>query len=456
MVDKLDKKEEESLLDQLSKVEVKETGDEVIIVEGIEQNDTSNSNTNSVNKQTTNEFLSNDSWEDLKIKEPIIKALHEMGFNKPSKIQTMSLSLINKYPLKHLAGQSQNGSGKTGAFSIPLVNSIDESKDEIQGVILAHNREMITQIVGIIAKMTKYTKITCQAILRDKDASKAHIIVTTAAQFGKYFIDTRQFPYEQLKMFIVDEADFQFTNNGSRQVLESYFKSKSRGKTQIIMFSATFTEDNYKFIKSFFDKKIICLKLEKNQLTLEKVKQMYIVCSETDKEKHKDKMVEEIIKSSMDNDRIIIFVNKRDNCDSLTTRLRNKGYTVYLLMGGDMSLENRDETIKKFNEGKIKILITTDLLSRGFDERLVKLVINYDIPVRIDLNTKKWYVDKETYLHRIGRTGRFNTNGLALNLVLDRYKSNIKEIEEFYETKITEIKSMDELINDYKKLLAEY
>lgn len=183
---------------------------------------------------------------------------------------------------------------------------------------------------------------------------------------------------------------------------------------------------------------------------------MYIVCSETDKEKHKDKMVEEIIKSSMDNDRIIIFVNKRDNCDNLTTRLRNKGYTVFLLMGGDMSLDNRDETIKKFNEGKIKILITTDLLSRGFDERLVKLVINYDIPVRIDQNTKKWYVDKETYLHRIGRTGRFNTKGLALNLVLDRYKNNIKEIEEFYETKITEIKSMDELINDYKKLLAEY
>ena len=110
MVDKLDKKEEESLLDQLSKVEVKETGDEVIVVEGIEQNDTDNSNTN---KEKTNEFLSNDSWEDLKIKEPIIKALHEMGFNKPSKIQTMSLSLLNKYSSKHFAGQSQNGSGKT-------------------------------------------------------------------------------------------------------------------------------------------------------------------------------------------------------------------------------------------------------------------------------------------------------------------------------------------------------
>ena len=256
MVDKNDKKEEESLIDQLSKVEVKETGEDIITVEGIEQNDTNNSNTNSVKTQTTNEFLSNDSWEDLKIKEPIIKALHEMGFSKPSQIQTMSLSLLNKYPSKHLAAQSKNGSGKTGAFSIPLVNAIDESKDEIQGVILAHSREMITQIAGIIAKMTKYTKITCQAIYRDKDALNAHIIVTTAVQFGKIFYDTRKLPYEQLKMFIVDEADYQFTNNSCRQYLEDYFKSKSRGKTQIIMFSATFTEDNFKFIKSFFDKKI--------------------------------------------------------------------------------------------------------------------------------------------------------------------------------------------------------
>ncbi len=119
-----------------------------------------------------------------------------------------------------------------------------------------------------------------------------------------------------------------------------------------------------------------------------------------------------------------------------------------------MSKDNRDETMKKFNEGKIKILITTDLLSRGFDERFIKLVINYDIPVQMD-DTKKWSVNKETYLHRIGRTGRFNSTGLALNLVLDRYISNIKEIEEFYNTKITEIKSMDELINYYKKLLSE-
>lgn len=452
-----DSKVEESLLDQLSKVELKEDENEKITVEGAENEKiNNNTNTNSIKKEEVNEYVADGNWEELGIKEPIIKGLYEMGFTKPSKIQSVSCSLINKYTEKHLAAQSLNGSGKTGAFCVPLINRIDESLNEIQGVILAHNREMVTQILGVITKMTKHTKITSKAILRDKDASKANIIVTTASQFNKFFLETKQFSIDHLKMFIVDEADFQFTNDGCRPCLENYFKSKSRGKTQIIMFSATYTPENYKYLKTFFDKSLLTIKVEKSELTLKNVKQMYIICSESDKDRHKDKMVEEVIKSSTDTERIIIFVNSRNNCESLTNRLRERGYTVFLLMGGDMSLENRDETIKRFNEGKIKILITTDLLSRGFDERLVKLVINYDIPVSLNQNNGKWSVNFETYLHRIGRTGRFNSKGIALNLVLDRYKSNIASIEEFYKTTIQEIKSMDDLINDYKKLLMEY
>ena len=124
-------------------------------------------------------------------------------------------------------------------------------------------------------------------------------------------------------------------------------------------------------------------------------------------------------------------------------------------MGGDMSFSNRDETIKKFRSGEIQILITTDLLSRGYDERLVKLVINYDIPIKKE---KDGFidVDYDTYLHRIGRTGRFDTKGIGINLVCGkRDMENINKIEKYYGTKIEKMKSMDELLDDLKKCVIE-
>ena len=124
-------------------------------------------------------------------------------------------------------------------------------------------------------------------------------------------------------------------------------------------------------------------------------------------------------------------------------------------MGGDMSFSNRDETIKKFRSGEIQILITTDLLSRGYDERLVKLVINYDIPIKKE---KDGFidVDYETYLHRIGRTGRFDTKGIGINLVCGkRDMENINKIEKYYGTKIEKMKSMDELLDNLRKCVIE-
>ena len=113
-----------------------------------------------------------------------------------------------------------------------------------------------------------------------------------------------------------------------------------------------------------------------------------------------------------------------------------KGYKVYILMGGDMAASNRDETIKKFRNGEIQILISTDVLSRGYDERLVKLVINFDMPVK-KLKDGSLDVDYETYLHRIGRTGRFGTKGIGVNLCCGKRDMEIlKSIERYYKTKI--------------------
>ena len=179
---------------------------------------------------------------------------------------------------------------------------------------------------------------------------------------------------------------------------------------------------------------------------------MYINCANNEDKINK---IEEYLKRNIEQERVLIFVNTRDFTEKLTMNLRQRGYKVFLLMGGNMDPAERDGTIEKFSKGEIQILITTNILARGFDERLVKLIINFDLPITMDANHQK-LPDFETYLHRIGRTGRFGTHGIGLSLCSgERDVQVIKGIEKFYNSNIEEIKSMDDLIEEFKKLLAD-
>ena len=160
--------------------------------------------------------------------------------------------------------------------------------------------------------------------------------------------------------------------------------------------------------------------------------------------------IAEYLKKQWQQERVIIFVNTKDYNLKLRDKLTKMGYQVFVLQGGDMDPANRDETIKRFNKGEIQILLTTNVLARGFDEKLVQLVINFDIPIKkVD---DKLVSDPETYLHRIGRTGRFGTKGIGLSLVSgDRDMKYLKEIEEYYKSKIEEIKSLEDLDRERKE-----
>ena len=256
-------------------------------------------------------------------------------------------------------------------------------------------------------------------------------------------------------MLILDEADYMLTNEVTSKVCEKAFFlfQKNKMNVQILFFSATFDQDCEKLIKKYYSQKETHrIELKKEELTLDKVKQYYQKCSS---QEDKIKFIEKYLPMNQQSQRIIIFTNKRDNAVNLQKTLIKRGYEVYVLMGGDMSFQERDETIEKFRKGEIQILITTNLISRGYDERLVKLVINYEIPFKI-LNNGFCDVDYETYLHRIGRTGRFETEGMAINLVLERRDmNNLKKIEKYYNTKIEEMKSMDELSIDLGKCVIK-
>ena len=400
-------------------------------------------------------FTEAKTWEKLGVKETLEKGLLDMEFREPSKIQATTFPIIMKEPRLNVIAQAKNGSGKTCAFGLGAISSIDEANKNIQVVVFAHTRELVKQVHDVLSKMAKYTKVKVTAPLsQETETDYGQIIVITPGHFDNCFLKRHKDDLlKDLKMLVLDEADYMLTNEVTSKVCEKSFKifKKKNMKVQILFFSATFEVDCFKFIKKFYDNAYI-IELKKEELTLDKVKQLYKECNTPE---DKVKFIEEYLPLNSTSQRVIIFANKRDNVVKLQQNLIKNGYKVYILMGGDMDPANRDLTIKKFKDGDIQILISTDVLSRGYDERMVKLVINFDMPVK-KLRDGSFDVDYDTYLHRIGRTGRFGTKGIGINLICGkRDMENLMKIESYYKTKIEKMQSMDELVKDLQKCILD-
>ena len=393
-------------------------------------------------------------WDELGVKDSIKKGLIEMDFISPSKIQSTTFPLIMKEPRTNIVAQAKNGSGKTGAFGLGVISSIDENSNTLQAVVFAHTRELVIQINDVLTKMAKFTNIKVHALLNNIEPSTelGHIIVVTPGHFENCFLKRDKDKLKNLKILVLDEADYMLTNDVTSRVCERSFKffQKEKMNVQILFFSATFDAKCLKFFKKFYTDAHM-IELKKEELTLENVKQYYQECKTQD---DKVQFIADYLKVSHGSSRVIIFANRRDYVVKLQKKLFDRGYKVYILMGGDMSRESRDEIIKKFRKGEIQILITTDLLARGYDERLVRLVINFDLPVK-----KGPFGDEanyETYLHRIGRAGRFGTQGIGINLCCGKNDMSIlKNIELFYKTKIEKMHTLDELLEELKKFYID-
>lgn len=394
-------------------------------------------------------------WDSLGVKESIQKGLLEMDFLNPSKIQATTFPIIMKEPRLPVVAQAKNGAGKTAAFGLGAISSIDENNKNIQAVVFAHTRELVIQVQTVLAKIAKYTKVKVTSPLSQdtETVEYGQIIVITPGHFDNIFLKKHKDELlKDLKILVLDEADYMLTNEVTSKVCDKSFKifNKKKMNVQVLFFSATFDNNCFKFIKKYYDNAYI-IELKKEELTLDKVKQLYKQCNSLDE---KVQFIQDYLPLNTSSQRVIIFANKRDNVVNLQSTLCKKGYKVYILMGGDMAASNRDETIKKFRNGEIQILISTDVLSRGYDERLVKLVINFDMPVK-KLKDGSLDVDYETYLHRIGRTGRFGTRGIAINLVGKREMANLMKIEQHYKTKIDQMQSMDELVKELQNCVLD-
>lgn len=350
------------------------------------------------------------SFDDLGLHSDLLKGIYSMKYTKPSKIQERALPLLLQNPPRNMIGQSQSGTGKTAAFVLTMLSRIDFSMDKPQAIALAPSRELARQIMDVVQAMGKFTPVkTAFAIpdaLKRGEKVHAHLVVGTP---GKTFdlIKTRALDPSAVKVFVLDEADNMLDQQGlGEQSIR--VKNTMPKSCQLVLFSATFPEHVYAFATKFAPNANE-IRLKQEELSVESIKQFYMDCKS---EEHKYEVLVELY-NLLTIGQSIIFCAKRETADKIAQRMTAEGHRVDSLHG-KLDTAARDRTIDEFRTGKCKVLIATNVIARGIDIQQVTLVINYDMPL-----TQRGEPDAETYLHRIGRTGRFGRKGVSINFVHD-------------------------------------
>ncbi|KAJ3128648.1 RNA helicase required for poly(A+) mRNA export [Nowakowskiella sp. JEL0407] len=360
-------------------------------------------------------------FEELGLHQDLLKGLYAMGFERPSRIQERALPLLLRNPPVNMIGQSQSGTGKTAAFTLSMLSRIDPNLNSPQALCLAPSRELVIQIMDVVTKMGKYTPITTAMAVKESGGNmNKHVVVGTPGTVTS-LLKRRLLDVSKLRVFVLDEADNMLDQQGLGDQSIRVKNQIPRG-CQIVLFSATFPPMLENFAEKFAPKanKIM---LKQEELSVDGIKQFYMDCKDED---HKAEVLSQIY-GLLTIGQSIIFVRKREIADNLERKLKAEGHEVAALHGGQLP-QQRDAVMDSFRTGECKVLITTNVIARGIDILQVNCVINFDMP--LDANYRP---DAETYLHRIGRTGRFGRTGVSINFVHDqRSFEEMKAIEEHF------------------------
>ena len=373
-----------------------------------------------------------ESFDNLNLKDNLLRGIYSYGFENPSPIQEKAIPFINER--KDLIAQAQSGTGKTGAFSIGVLNNIDVNEDSIQAVIINPTHELAIQNYNVIKELSSYMNINIQTVIGGTSVRKCQddlkknpkIIIGTPGRILD-MIEKRYLLTENIKILIFDEAD-EILSYGFKENIYNIIKYIPRD-TQICIFSATMPSEILELTDKFMNKPEKIL-VNKENLTLEGILQFYINVKVNDWKFDVLTDIYETINLSQ----CIIYINSKNKLMEINTRLKDLGYPVECIHG-ELSSDLRKSIMDDFKSGKLRILLSTDLLSRGIDIQQLSLVINYDLPR-----------EKETYIHRIGRSGRYGRKGVSINFVTDKDIDHQSEIKMHYNTKIEE---MPQNINDY-------
>jgi len=372
-----------------------------------------------------------ETFDDLNLKKELLRGIYGYGFDKPSTIQQRAIKPIILG--KDVIAQAQSGTGKTATFAIGSLQLIDTSKLEVQSLVLAPTRELANQICTVYKFLGDFMKIEIQVLIggtRVQDGIKrlesgVHIVVGTPGRV-KDMLKKNVLKLSHLKSFILDEADEMLSKGFLEDMKEviSYIPPECR----INLFSATMPKDIVTLTTNFMNDPAKIL-IKNEELSLAGIKQYYV----TLKKEWKLETLLSLYKG-LDIAQAIIYCNSKKVVDFLYEEMKKKNHMVGCIHS-ELAMVERDRVMREFRSGATRVLISTDLTARGIDVYQVSIVINYDLPTQ-----------KETYIHRIGRSGRYGKKGNAINFITPEEKEQLDALMKFYET------SIEQLPNDLSEI----
>jgi len=372
------------------------------------------------------------SWDDevLDLKPNLLRGIYAFGFEKPSSIQQKALCPMTSRPAKDIIAQAQSGTGKTGAFVTGILQIIDTKNPVTQALILAPTHELAGQTKDVMDNIGRFLKVKTQLLVGGTSVEKdkqllteetPHVVIGTPGRVHDMF-RRKYLNSNTLQILVIDEAD-EMLSSGFKEQMYKIFQY-TPNEIQIGLFSATMPSDLQELTDKFLRHPIKIL-VKAEQLTLQGIAQYYINL-EDDLQKYET--IKDLF-SSLTVSQAIIYCNSTRRVDDLQEAMTSDNFPVKKIHG-KMPDDERKAVHREFKAGGCRVLITSDLFARGIDVQQVSIVINFDIPR-----------NEHTYLHRIGRSGRWGRKGIAINFQTKHDATRLKKFEEYYQTQITEMPS---------------
>jgi superfamily II DNA/RNA helicase len=355
------------------------------------------------------------------IPDNLLRGVYSFGFEKPSEIQKRGIMAIAEG--RDVIAQAQSGTGKTGTFTIGSLCRIDPQVSEVQVLVIVPTHELAQQIYNVAVGIGHYMKIKAHAAIggqpvrEDINAIRngCHFLVGTPGRI--YDLSHRGvLKRDNIRVIILDEADQMLEDRFQDQIME-LLKLGFPTTTRVCLFSATWPQEIVKFTDGILQDPVRIL-IEAKQVPLDGIKQYYVAL---DQEDWKFEVLCDIY-AQLNINQAMIFCNKQSRVDWLAMKMKDAKFTLEYLHGG-MTSDERKQKMNDFRKGASRVLITTDLTARGIDVQQVGTVINFELPN-----------DKENYIHRIGRAGRYGRKGLTINILGPNEMRQKSEIEAFWHT----------------------
>jgi len=364
-------------------------------------------------------------FEAMGLKEDLLRGVYAYGFERPSAIQQRAIRPIVQG--RDVIAQSQSGTGKTAVFSIGCLQVLNTTSNETQCLILSPTRELAEQSQKVILSLGDFMNVQCHACIGGKSIGEDIRRLDYGVQIvsgtpGRVFdmIRRRNLRTTTLKMLVIDEAD-EMLNRGFKEQIYDIYRYLPPS-TQVVLVSATMPQEVLDMTKKFMNEPVRVL-VKRDELTLEGIKQFFVA---VEREEWKFDTLCDLY-DTLTITQAVIFCNTKRKVDWLTAKMREANFTVSS-MHGDMPQRERDAIMEEFRSGSSRVLIATDVWGRGLDVQQVSLVICYDLPN-----------NRELYIHRIGRSGRFGRKGVAINFVKSDDIRILRDIEQYYSTQIDEM-----------------